>query len=44
MVFRPRTAYKKKLRNRRCNKCNAKLNNKLTRCPKCSCVNVLPGK
>lgn len=44
MVYRPRTAYKKKLRNRRCTKCNAKLNNKLTRCPKCAGVNPLPGK
>lgn len=36
MKTRPRTKFTKLLRNRRCPKCGAKLNNQVTRCKRCS--------
>jgi len=36
MGIRPRTAFKKKLKARRCGKCGAKVNTLVTRCKRCS--------
>jgi uncharacterized OB-fold protein len=44
MGMRPRTAFVKKLKARRCGKCGGKLNNQRTRCPRCHAVAARPRK
>ena len=42
--LRPRTKFVMKLKNRRCPKCNALLNNQRTRCKRCSQTLTRPKK
>ncbi|RMF99552.1 MAG: 50S ribosomal protein L40e [Planctomycetota bacterium] len=44
MRSRPRTAFKKALKERRCPKCGAKLNTQRTRCKRCAQVVPRPKK
>jgi hypothetical protein len=44
MKSRPRTKFTMKLKNRRCAKCGAKLNNQVTRCRRCTAVAGKPRK
>ncbi len=44
MGIRPRTEFVKKLKERRCPKCGAKLNSQRIRCKKCSKATPRPGK
>jgi len=44
MGIRPRTKFTMQLKSRRCPKCNAKLNNQVKRCKRCSAVAGKPRK
>jgi rubredoxin len=44
MGIRPRTKFTKQLKNRRCPKCKAKMNNQRVRCPKCASALSRPKK
>jgi hypothetical protein len=44
MKTRPRTKFTMQLRNRRCPKCGAKLNNQVKRCKRCTMVVGKPRK
>jgi hypothetical protein len=44
MKSRPRTRFVMKLKNRRCAKCGAKLNNQVKRCRRCTAVASKPRK
>ena len=44
MGIRPRTKFTMQLKNRRCSKCGAKLNNQKKRCKRCSAVAGKPRK
>jgi len=44
MGIRPRTKFTKQLKERRCPKCGAKINNQRTRCKRCACGLNRPKK
>jgi uncharacterized OB-fold protein len=44
MGLRPRTAYVKKLKARRCSKCGAVLNRQRVRCKRCGAAQKRPKK
>ena len=44
MGMRPRSKLVKSRKERRCNKCGAKLNSQRTRCKRCSNQQSIPGR
>ena len=44
MGIRPRTKFVMQLKNRRCPRCGAKLNNQVKRCKRCAAVAGKPRK